>query len=394
MTPGLRAPGTQAAAGANAGIDQLRGLAVLLVWCHHVAAHAGLALPLVGHLGGLLGVQLFFVISGYLIVRSAQRETTGAYAVRRLLRIFPAYLVVVAVATTLSPRVSWELVRAEPAAFVVNLLALSHWWPPALQFFDVTTVNWTLAVELTWYALAPLLAAAVPAGGRRRGWLALGVLALVVSTGWVAAAQAGRLDAVFAPGIAAAGVSPVSEFMRFAYVVNAAPAHLVFFVTGALLLRFEASVRGLPAALLAGLVLATAPFADRWNDLLGLHPSFVSGIGLAALFVLVALRPGPSPDGTRQAPHGPHAAKHGTGRRIARALGWIGRVSYPVYLLHVPVLLAALALAGERWRLGPGAAVAAAVVATLALAWLVHLAIERPGIALGRRLTRRGSRSR
>jgi len=116
----------------SVGIDALRGLAVLLVWCHHLYAYTGVELPIAGRLGGLVGVQLFFVISGFLIVRSATRERTWAYALRRALRIFPAYLVVVAAISVASERVTWDAIRADPFAFGVNLAALSHWWPPAL----------------------------------------------------------------------------------------------------------------------------------------------------------------------------------------------------------------------------------------------------------------------
>lgn len=358
----------------NVGIDALRGLAVMLVWCHHIAAYAAIELPLLGRLGGLLGVQLFFVISGYLIVRSAQRERIGAYATRRLLRILPAYWAVVAVVTLLSPRVSMQAVQAEPFAFVVNLLALSHWWPPALQFFDVTTVNWTLAVELAWYALVPILVWMVPRGSPRGWWIALMAVSLVGSTGWVIAAQSGAFDALFARGIAAAGVSPVNPFMRFAYIVNAAPAHLAFFVAGALVLRFEGRARRLSALPLIAVCLVFVPFADRWNDALGLHPSFASGIGLTALFVLVALR-----DGARA------GAPHRAG--LQAAFAWVGKVSYPVYLIHVPVLLATLALLRDRWQAPGWIVTAVAGAATLALSALLHRVVEQPGIALGRSLT-------
>lgn len=360
-------------------IDALRGLAVLLVWLHHLQAYCRIDLLLPGRIGGLIGVQLFFVISGYLIMRSALGETLASYAIRRILRIFPCYWIVVLTVTLLSPRVSLGLVHQEPFAFVANLLALSHWWPPSLQFFDVTTVSWTLSIELAWYLLAPMLAWWLGSTGTTaRRWLGVGGAALLLSSGWVLAAQGGLLDAVFAPGIAAAGVSPVNEFMRFAYIVNAAPAQLVFFVAGALALRFEIRLRKLPAIVLALAILATVPIVERWNAALGLHPSFVSGIGLTALFVL-AVR------ATRDAD-----------RSLAKPLAWslivagltrLGRISYPVYLVHVPVLLATLALLPERPGASSWPAAVLAIPATLLLAILLHHAVERPGIALGRRLS-------
>ncbi len=362
-------------------IDALRGLAVLLVWLHHLQAYCRIDLLLPGRIGGLIGVQLFFVISGYLIMRSALGETLAGYAVRRILRIFPCYWIVVLTVTLLSPRVSLGLVHQEPLAFVANLLALSHWWPPSLQFFDVTTVSWTLSIELAWYLLAPLLAWWLGSCGTGAGrWLGMGATALLLSSGWVLAAQGGHLDAVFAPGIAAAGVSPVNGFMRFAYIVNAAPAQLVFFVAGALVLRFEVLLRSLPTAMLALAILATVPVVERWNAALGLHPSFVSGIGLTALFVLAI-------GAAREADRNP--SKPVAWSLLVAGLTRLGRISYPVYLVHVPVLVAALALLPEREGTSSWPAAVLAIPVTLALASLLHHAVERPGIALGRRLSAR-----
>ena len=357
------------AGGHSVGIDALRGLAVLLVWCHHLFAYTGVEIPLAGRLGGLLGVQLFFVISGYLIVRSATRERLRAYALRRLLRIYPAYLVAVAAISLLSPRVTPGSIVEDPFSFVVNLAALSHWWPPALQRFDVTTVNWTLAVELAWYASAPALVWVASFWRTRHAWSALAAGALLVSTLWVVAAQAGRLDAIFSAGIAQAGVAPVSDFMRFAYIVNLAPAHLVFFAAGALVLAFEGEARRLPRWVLVCAIAAFVPLAERWNGWLGVNPSFASGIGLTALFVLW---------GTGATP---------TVNRGLRWLARLGQISYPVYLIHVPVLLASVAaFRGLAW--GAGWTVGSAVLSTLALSIALHRLVEQPGIALGRALTR------
>jgi peptidoglycan/LPS O-acetylase OafA/YrhL len=352
----------------SVGIDALRGLAVLLVWCHHLFAHAGVEIPIAGRLGGLVGVQLFFVISGFLIVRSATRERTWAYALRRALRIFPAYLVVVAAISVASERVTWDAIRADPFAFGVNLAALSHWWPPALLRFDVTTVNWTLAVEIAWYALAPVLVWIASSVASRHAWTGLAAGALAVSTLWVVAAQAGRLDAIFANGIAHAGVAPVSDFMRFAFIVNLAPAHLAFFAAGALILVFEREARRLPRSILVAALLVFVPLADRWNDWLGVNPSFASGIGLAALFVLWGTRPD-TPAGW-----------------WLRWLARLGQISYPVYLVHVPVLLASLAITRGA-GLGLGWTVGCAAAATLVLSVALHHLVEQPGIALGRALT-------
>ncbi|MBK7416217.1 MAG: acyltransferase family protein [Dechloromonas sp.] len=62
----------------NVNIHGLRAIAVCGVVSHHFL-HANFRLPLLSETGGLLGVQLFFVISGYLIVQSASRLGLGSY---------------------------------------------------------------------------------------------------------------------------------------------------------------------------------------------------------------------------------------------------------------------------------------------------------------------------
>jgi peptidoglycan/LPS O-acetylase OafA/YrhL len=57
----------------NAAIETLRALAVALVFVHHLYSGANIVLlPFVAHIGGWLGVQIFFVVSGYLIIISAK----------------------------------------------------------------------------------------------------------------------------------------------------------------------------------------------------------------------------------------------------------------------------------------------------------------------------------
>ena len=85
------------------GVDMLRGLAVAGVVCNHLGAYLQVQVPWIGRLGGLLGVELFFVISGFLIARSCAALPLGPYLVRRAFRIFPVYWVVVLALTAAGP---------------------------------------------------------------------------------------------------------------------------------------------------------------------------------------------------------------------------------------------------------------------------------------------------
>lgn len=380
---------------AMVGIDVLRGLAVAGVVAHHLQAHLGLSIPWLGRLGGLLGVELFFIVSGFLIARSAAGSAAGRYAWRRVCRIYPVYWLVVLALTAAGP-VGAKLIAADGAtwtAFVVNLLALSHAYPPALAGFDVTTVSWSLTVELAWYLVAPWLMCvpalrppargAAPHPGARRAAGILVLVALAVSVGWVWLAQRGVFDAAFRDVLWAGRVPAMDDFHRYAYVVNAAPAHAVFFAVGAAWAALGAPrPRGLGVAvLLGGAMLATLPWADRLNAASGLNPSPWPVVGLSALFIaLCAWDP---------ARGGRWPALSVATRRAGHWIAWVGRVSYPLYLVHVPVMLAVAA----TWRWEPGAGQATAwlrgafvVLLSLAVSALLHRWVEQPAIRFGRRL--------
>lgn len=134
----------------SSALDALRGLAITLVVAQH---YWGLAC-------GWMGVNLFFVLSGYLIGgilldnRDAASNYFRTFYGRRVLRLIPMYAVFLAV-TYLSlglPLPLWQY-----AAFVQNFSIASEgvWHSP-------TTVTWSLAVEEQFYLVLPLLIRFIP----------------------------------------------------------------------------------------------------------------------------------------------------------------------------------------------------------------------------------------
>jgi peptidoglycan/LPS O-acetylase OafA/YrhL len=73
-------------------IDTLRALAIAAVVLFHADAPLAVAVPVLSASGGLLGVQLFFLVSGYLVSASARRHSLRTYAIRRVLRIYPVHV--------------------------------------------------------------------------------------------------------------------------------------------------------------------------------------------------------------------------------------------------------------------------------------------------------------
>ena len=146
------------------GLDALRALAIVLVLAYHLNL-AGIAN------GGFLGVDLFFVISGFLIssLLLAEHQQTGRIAlrqffVRRFHRLFPPFAAMVLVCTWLTPH--WapqayaRLIADLPYTFYV-----SNWWQIYSQqsYFEgihkprVFQHLWSLAVEEQYYVLWPVL---------------------------------------------------------------------------------------------------------------------------------------------------------------------------------------------------------------------------------------------
>ncbi|WP_119290992.1 acyltransferase family protein [Azohydromonas sediminis] len=165
-------------------IDGLRAVAVLPV----ILFHAGIG-PFAG---GFVGVDVFFVISGYLITsiivaeRQAGRFSLVDFYERRARRILPALFVVMAACLPLA----WLwLLPNDLRDFARSVVAVSTFWSNILfhreaGYFDTAAElkpllhTWSLAVEEQYYLLFPLLLLAVWRQGMRRVAITIGILAL------------------------------------------------------------------------------------------------------------------------------------------------------------------------------------------------------------------------
>ena len=361
-------------------LDHLRAIAVLSVWGHHVYAHTGVGIPFIQTYGGLVGVQLFFVISGYLISDSALRHSARDFALHRVLRIFPAYWVAYFAFGLYRGTLSWDHISAEPLAFLLNVLNLQQLHAVALFEFDVIHVSWSLTVEVLWYLVAPLAAI----GFLSRPLLTFAGLA-AVSLGWyflaVSEATTTTAATVTASPLLALlyqsgldGMSPpANAVQRHVLMAATFPPQLVFFGLGALAHRYRQPLAATPswAWLLAGLaILGAAPVYA--HDLL--YGTYLIGVGVALVFAGLLLAPP-----LRLTP-----------------LNYIGQISYSIYLLHFAVLVwakARFARFGDPLGIGD-IYLWAAVAMTLLLASVMYRWVEQPGMRLARRLSSGASRPR
>ncbi|MDI5961823.1 acyltransferase family protein [Streptomyces sp. SL13] len=366
--PGPPAAPPAAAAGAprSQGLDGLRALAVTAVVVYHLWTNG---LP-----GGFIGVDLFFVISGYLITSllTAERDRTGrmrlrAFWVRRARRLLPALWAVLVVAACAATLLGGDTYAGLRGTVLAALTYSSNWWQVARHDAYFAGVGgrpvlqhlWSLAVEEQFYVLWPMLLWAV--------------LSLVRGRRRQAAATAGLAGCCFA--LMAWLFSPDTDTSRVYYGTD---TH-----GGGLLL-------GAAAALLVPLARAGGPWPARSVRLL--DRAGFAGLGVLALAALLL-------DGTGAATYRGGLAISCAASvavtvaacapgRLARSLSWpplvwVGRRSYGIYLWHWP-LIAVLADAAPRLAASP-AGHWLVLAATVLIAAASHRALEEPLIRLGTR---------
>ncbi|MFF3005547.1 acyltransferase family protein [Kitasatospora sp. NPDC057940] len=350
-------PQAQRRTGFRPDIEGLRGVAVLSVLAYHAAVP--------GFAGGYVGVDVFFVISGFLITGLLLGRPIGLwdFAARRARRILPAaatVLVATAVAggALLDPLRGTDLARdlIASAGQVVNwrfvgqqtdYLAAEH-APSPLQHF------WSLGVENQFYLLwgVLLLGLARFLHGRRR---------TVVIT------------------LATTAIGAVSLLLCVRWTATSAP--LAYFSTGSRLWEFAA---GACAALLGG---ALAGRTQRRGTAWTLRLLGWAGAAAVLASILLYDRNTPFPGTAALVPvlgaaavllAGPaHRALGATdaGRLLDnRPLRAAGRLSYAWYLWHWPVLT----IAQARFGALPWTTLAALAAASALPAWLTMRLVEQP----------------
>jgi peptidoglycan/LPS O-acetylase OafA/YrhL len=311
------------------GLDGLRALAVLAVLAFHE--------NLPGFPGGFLGVDIFFVLSGYLItdLLAARFAKTGrvglnSFWVRRARRLLPALglmlLTVTAAVALLEPGQMPSL----RGALLGAVSYTSNWWqafahvsyftqfgpPPPLQHL------WSLAVEEQFYLIWPLIVAAVLVAVRRPVQRAI-----IAWTG--AAASALAMLAIYVPGADPSLVYYGTDTHASALMIGAALAMtfpLAKIAAAAATVRRRLDVLGI-----AGLAVLAWSI---WHFSGGNPAVYPFGLVLAALaagaVVLAAATPG------------------AVGRTLAREpLRWLGVRSYGIYLWHWPVIAITAGIAGR-----------------------------------------------
>lgn len=180
-------------------MEGLRGFAVFLVFLVHYVSQA---LPLVGDAGwsgkiawglqryGHTGVDLFFVLSGFLIYGSIIEKPRPflGFMRRRVVRIYPTFLTILAVYVALSfVRPESSRIPEGLGAATIYLIQNALLLPGIFPIEPIITVSWSLSYELFYYLVIPLVVGAL--GLRQRSRLARVLFFFIVSIGWLLSAD-------------------------------------------------------------------------------------------------------------------------------------------------------------------------------------------------------------
>jgi peptidoglycan/LPS O-acetylase OafA/YrhL len=325
-------------------IDGLRAVAVLSVLLFH--------LKIPGFDGGFVGVDVFFVISGFLITRlvvEARRRgdfTFAGFYVRRMRRLFPALfatllLTFVATAALLGPS-KVELVGRTTLSALLSVSNFQFW--QEIDYFDPQSKlnpllhTWSLSVEEQFYLLWPA--------------------ALVLLTRWRTAWQVAAVATVFAVGLGASEWAAREEEMAAFYLL---PFRMFELALGALMVWLvrvrPRDERVLEPVAVLGLAMVLWPVF-----------SYSEGMRFPGLNALLPCA------GTALLVYS------GTARRVGLLLRnpvatWIGAISYSLYLVHWPLIIVY-----ELWKLEPPTMDERIVigVVSIAVAGLFYRFIETP----------------
>jgi peptidoglycan/LPS O-acetylase OafA/YrhL len=356
-------------------LDWLRFLAFSMVFALHALPttaepYAALGIPRglaaytiapLARAGGY-GVDLFFVLSAFLITELLlrERETTGrvhvgSFYLRRVLRIWPLYMAYILAV------LPYEAIRKDiPVSYYLALLAFTGNWYIVLfgGFPSLCGHLWTVCVEEQFYLVWPNLVGRVKS--RHFAWILAGALCCACVFRFFYVRQAS---------------TPLSVWYHTL-------TRLDGFALGGLL-AWALHGRTLRLPVVARLGLFASAVALFWTvgrttygGYFGALPvwTYPLAAGASGLLLLAFL-------GFR--PQGPPA-------RPLRMLSYLGKISYGLYVFHVPALrLASLAL-GSTWpspRWSWVFRMAAGALITLVVAALSYALLERPFLRLKRRFT-------
>jgi peptidoglycan/LPS O-acetylase OafA/YrhL len=326
------------------GVQAMRGFAALSVVCGHaVTARPDLVAKDAAE-GALTilasGVDIFFVISGFIIATTAASQPNALnFAFRRIVRIYPVYWLVL-----LAALVSSYWIALAPGVRPPLDLGLIFAWRYPNWYIGPA---WSIAFELHFYAAIAVLLAIAPNRLFELLFAAFSVAMLAIIFHLPLGLYSDPLVLEFAAGVGIAyqlrirGELPVSQFIL--------PVSAALFAAGWYWIFIHGSS----------------------DPQLARVPTY--GLGAACLIYAVV-------------------AAELNGAAFPRLLQWLGGISYSLYVIHYP-LIKWIATFTDLWLASPTVTIIASILLSIGLAAVVNMLVEKPTLSWGRRLSlrRRGS---
>jgi len=363
-------------------LDSIRGIAAFTVLVHHcwlasITVDGGLTFGLTSFphfihyfigkfLAGRAAVLMFFVLSGFVLAHSLQKQplSYASFTIKRLFRIYPVFVLVVISSYVLHKLIgirydggntflSKEVIHSDLSTIAL-LKHLALWG--TIQGKSLDVVIWSLVHEMRISLLFPVIMASV----RKYRWRAVAFYWLL--------SLACTSTSLYLTGQVSLGY----EETTIVGSVFATGYFIVFFAAGALLsierevvastIRNLSRLKVFFLFVLVGLCL----LKSGENNTKAIFSDYIIGVGALGLIALARA-----------------VQKFQTVLNHAIPV-WLGRISYSLYLVHLPVLFVASQMIGATW---PRPLTSILVVAlSLAIAELTARFIEFPAIMLGKRL--------
>jgi peptidoglycan/LPS O-acetylase OafA/YrhL len=301
---------------------------------------------------GHLGVMLFFLISGFVISLSINRTDPLTFLIRRAIRIYPTCFAAV-IFTVISVTVYCRLFNV-PTAFswdvILNSALLTSGW---VGQGGLIPVLWSLSAEVAFYLLVALVVSLTRSKFGVREIFIAGLICCAII--FLGASFVNKLNSWPALAIALKWASYLAAYISY------------MLIGGALAIAVHGEqpkivkIGGIASSIL---IYCLSVFLYNRHTA-GLGTDIASGIEILILFSAVL-----------------YFGRNWDGSRITN---FLGDISYPLYLLHIPLAWIVLYEVTRR-GISLHLAVAAAVTGVTLLAWLFHILVEKPSQLLSQRV--------